>query len=54
MEYKTLNKPCALELLNRNKPELQARFGVTQLTLFGSTSDVDILIAFDGPATIKK
>jgi predicted nucleotidyltransferase len=38
---------------------LTARYGVTDLALFGSTvrdaaqddSDVDILVAFDGPAT---
>lgn len=51
-----------LELLTRCKPELQARFGVTRLALFGSTardaaaygSDVDILVAFNGPATSKR
>ncbi len=49
----------ALELLAQSKPELQERFGVTRLALFGSTArdtakaggDVDILVAFDGPAT---
>jgi predicted nucleotidyltransferase len=52
----------ALELLAQCKPELQARFGVTRLALFGSTardkathrSDVDVLVAFDGPATAKR
>ena len=51
-----------LELLADSKPELQSRFGVTQLALFGSTareestesSDVDIIVAFDGPATSKR
>ena len=51
-----------LELLARSKPELQARFGVTRLALFGSTargvategSDIDILVSFDGPATSKR
>lgn len=41
------------------KPELVGRFGVTRLALFGSTardaahmkSDIDILVAFEGPAT---
>lgn len=54
-----MNRQQALELLARSKPDLQARFGVTRLALFGSTSrdaakpgsDVDILVAFDGPAT---
>lgn len=52
----------ALEMLTRSKPELQARFGVTRLALFGSTardtaesgSDVDVLVAFNGPATSKR
>jgi len=51
-----------LELLSRSKPELQSRFGITRLALFGSTardtategSDVDILVAFDGPATSQR
>lgn len=57
-----MNRQHVLELLRRNKPELQARFGVSALTLFGSTardaagerSDVDVLVAFDGPATSKR
>ncbi|MBK8167959.1 MAG: nucleotidyltransferase family protein [bacterium] len=44
------------------KPVLQERFGVTRLALFGSTardtdtstSDVDVLVTFDGPATSKR
>lgn len=59
---RTMNKRRALELLSRGKPELRERFGVTRLALFGSTardaatsdSDVDILVAFDGPATSKR
>ncbi|MCP5409577.1 MAG: nucleotidyltransferase family protein [Chromatiaceae bacterium] len=51
-----------LHLLNNHKAELLKQFGVTRLALFGSTardtarpdSDVDILIAFDGPATSKR
>ncbi|HCW90811.1 MAG TPA: DNA polymerase subunit beta [Marinobacter sp.] len=57
-----MNKKSALELLSRSKPDLQARFGVTRLALFGSTardtatknSDIDVLVAFDGPATSKR
>jgi predicted nucleotidyltransferase len=49
----------AINLLANSKPVLADRYGVTQLALFGSTardgaaagSDVDILVAFDGPAT---
>ena len=48
-----------LALLAGCKPELARRFGVTRLSLFGSMargtarsdSDVDILVAFDGPGT---
>ncbi|MCG5496027.1 MULTISPECIES: nucleotidyltransferase family protein [Ectothiorhodospira] len=57
-----MDRQRALDLLSRRKPELQARFGVTRLALFGSTarntarsgSDVDVLVAFDGPATSKR
>ena len=57
-----MNRQRALELLTRSKPELHARFGVTRLALFGSTardsatsdSDIDILVAFDGPATSER
>ena len=57
-----MRRQRALQLLSRSKPELQRRFGVTQLALFGSTardvatcdSDVDVLVAFDGPATSKR
>lgn len=57
-----LTKQHVLELLSGSKPILQARFGVSRLALFGSTardtatssSDVDILVAFDGPATSQR
>ena len=57
-----MNKQRALDLLSRSKPELQSRFGVTRLALFGSTardaatssSDIDILVDFDGPATSRR
>ena len=57
-----MNRQRALELLSLTKPELQVLFGVTRLALFGSTardtassgSDVDVLVAFDGPATSKR
>lgn len=52
----------ALELLTQSKATLAARYGVTRLALFGSTvrdsahsdSDVDVLAAFDGPATSER
>jgi uncharacterized protein len=54
-----MNRKRALELLTQSKPVLAARYGVTRLALFGSTvrdtarsdSDIDILVAFDDPAT---
>jgi predicted nucleotidyltransferase len=57
-----MDKQRALEILSRSKPELVSRFGVTRLALFGSTargaatasSDVDVLVDFDGPATSKR
>ena len=52
----------ALKLLADSKPYLARQFGVTRLALFGSTardaardsSDVDVLVAFDGPATSER
>ena len=54
-----MKRSDAISALSTVKPELTGRFGVTRLALFGSTardtadsaSDVDILVAFDGPAT---
>ncbi len=57
-----MDRQRAIELLSQSKAELQSRYGVTRLALFGSTvrgtaendSDVDILVAFDGTATSKR
>lgn len=57
-----MNRQRVLKLLSRSKPELQARFGVIRLALFGSIardtatsgSDIDILVAFDGSATSRR
>lgn len=54
-----MNRQMTLQLLGAHKPYLARQFGVTKLALFGSTardcatpgSDVDVLVAFDGPAT---
>lgn len=54
-----MKRSNAIDLLARSKPVLSERYGVTGLALFGSTardsagttSDVDVLVAFDGPAT---
>jgi predicted nucleotidyltransferase len=57
-----MKKQQALNTLAKLKPELVKRFGVTRLALFGSTvrdearpeSDIDIVVAFDSPATSAK
>jgi hypothetical protein len=57
-----MKKQHAIELLALNKSELQERFGINRLALFGSTardmttvdSDVDILVEFNGPATSER
>ena len=57
-----MNRKQALTILSRLKPELEKNFGVTRLALFGSSvrneahdgSDVDIVVAFDGPATSNR
>ena len=59
---KAIGRHEALAILSSLKPELIRRFGVTRLGLFGSTvhdksgpeSDVDIVVAFDGPATSSR
>ena len=57
-----MNRREAIELLDAHKDILGRRFGVTGLALFGSVardafgpdSDIDILVAFDGPATSSR
>lgn len=57
-----MDKKSVLKLLKRSKPELQIRFGVTQLALFGSVargtatseSDIDILVTFNGPSNSRR
>lgn len=57
-----MKRALAILKLAQAKPELQRRFGVTRLALFGSTardearedSDVDVLVAFDGPASAAR
>jgi predicted nucleotidyltransferase len=54
-----MNRITTLKLLSEHKKELAQRFGVVRLALFGSMvrdaakegSDIDVLVAFDGPAT---
>ncbi len=57
-----MTRQQVLDTLRLLKPDLIERFGVTRLALFGSSardeagenSDVDIVVAFDGPATSRK
>jgi uncharacterized protein len=54
-----MNRAKTLTLLSQYKAEMQSRFGVRSLALFGSRareqshaqSDIDVLVEFDGPAT---
>lgn len=54
-----VNRAEILNLLRDHKPELQRRFGVLSLALFGSRardhghdrSDADVLVTFDGSAS---
>jgi len=57
-----MNRAHVLNMLAKSKPALAARYGVTDIALFGSTvretsrpdSDIDILVSFDGPATSER
>lgn len=57
-----MRKQQAIQTLTNSKAELMQRFGVTRLALFGSTardnatesSDVDVLVCFDGIATSQR
>ena len=57
-----MDRAQVLQLLTRCKPVLAERFGLTELALFGSVvrgtaradSDIDVLVAFDGPATSQR
>ena len=57
-----MKRQQVLEILDEHKDILAKRFGVTDLALFGSMardtaaegSDVDILVAFEGPPTSKR
>lgn len=60
--HPSLDRASTLKLLSECKPYLAKRYGVTLLALFGSrvrdeanhASDVDVLVAFDGPATSER
>ncbi len=54
-----MNKMQVLSLLSQHSDEIQTRFAVKRLALFGSAardemrdgSDVDVLVEFEGPTT---
>lgn len=54
-----MTRDKTLATLSREKPFLARQYGVIRLALFGSTardeasadSDIDVVVAFDGPAT---
>ncbi|MBF0109147.1 MAG: nucleotidyltransferase family protein [Magnetococcales bacterium] len=54
-----MRRADVIQHLTRNKEYLRQEFGIVGLSLFGSTardemresSDVDVLVTFDGPAT---
>ena len=54
-----MTSESALQLLSAHKAEIESRFGVRDLALFGSVarndaredSDVDVLVEFEGPVT---
>ena len=56
-----MNRDEVLDVLRTHKSALAQRFGVSELTLFGSfardqakdDSDIDILVSYDEPATSK-
>ena len=56
-----MNRDEVLDVLRTHKSTLAQRFGVSELTLFGSVareqanddSDVDILVSYNKPATSK-
>lgn len=54
-----MNRDQVLLILNEHRDEMQRRFAVRRLSLFGSAardqlhegSDIDVLVEFDGPPT---
>lgn len=56
-----LTRNVVLRTLRAHKSTLVEQYGLTSLTLFGSiardeatdTSDIDVLVGFDGPATSR-
>lgn len=57
-----MNRQAILERLFAQSPELKAKYGIKSLAVFGSmargddqdTSDVDLLVTFEGKATFDR
>lgn len=57
-----MDRQEALLLLGAHRDEMAREFGISRLALFGSTargearedSDVDVLVSFDGGATLRR
>jgi predicted nucleotidyltransferase len=57
-----MNRQAILERLYAQSPELKAKYGIKSLAVFGSmargddqdTSDVDLLVTFEGKATFDR
>ena len=62
MAKEPLTRDDVLEQLRKHKPELEKKFGVSSLLLYGSVardtatseSDVNLLVSFDGPTTSER
>lgn len=62
MEKVALSREEVLTQLRKHKPELEKKFGVTTLMLYGSVarnkakadSDIDLVVSFDGPTTSER
>ena len=58
----TLTREEVLRQLRKHKPELEEKFGVKTLVLYGSVarddatadSDINLLVSFDGPTTSER
>ena len=57
-----MNRTTIVTLLRKHLPDLQARYGVRHIALFGSgardelraDSDIDVLVELEGPATFDR
>ncbi len=62
MAKETLTRDEVLSQLRKHKPELEKRFGVANMLLYGSVardeatadSDINLLVSFDGPTTSER